>query len=132
MCIHATDGKGNKGKMNPSPVPNADNFATLGVAITSRWKGNDVWISGTSFAVPIAVGFAANVLEFAKICCTNIKPQKAKALYRKRGMEAIFRRMAVSRDDYDFVHPGRMWDDWGNKPPSHRAIAIIEDTLNSL
>ncbi|KAF6825961.1 pfs domain-containing protein [Colletotrichum plurivorum] len=43
ICIHATDGNGNKGGMNPSPVPETDNFATLGVAVPSRWNNEDVW-----------------------------------------------------------------------------------------
>ena len=42
ICIHATDEKGNKGAMNPSPIANRDNFATLGVALPFKWKGN-VW-----------------------------------------------------------------------------------------
>ncbi|KAK0709518.1 hypothetical protein B0T26DRAFT_409317 [Lasiosphaeria miniovina] len=59
ICIHATDGKGNKGGMNPSPQSKTDNFATIGVAVPCKWKGKDMWKSGTSFAVPIAAGFAA-------------------------------------------------------------------------
>ncbi|CAF3523454.1 unnamed protein product [Fusarium graminearum] len=109
MCIHATDGKGNKGKMNPSPLANKSNFATLGVSIPLRWKGADVCKSGTSFAVPIAVGIAAGVLELAQHKCTKLSPHKLRALYQKRGMEEIFRAMATSRDGYDFVFPGRQW-----------------------
>ncbi|KAF6816892.1 pfs domain-containing protein [Colletotrichum musicola] len=60
ICIHATDGNGNKGGMNSSPVPETDNLATLGVAVPSRWNNEDVWKSGTSFAVPVAAGFAAD------------------------------------------------------------------------
>ncbi|KAF6810480.1 pfs domain-containing protein [Colletotrichum sojae] len=60
VCIHATDGNGKQSGMNPSPVPETDNFATLEVAVPSRRNNEDVWKSGTSFAVPVAAGFAAD------------------------------------------------------------------------
>ncbi|KAH8587087.1 peptidase S8/S53 domain-containing protein [Bisporella sp. PMI_857] len=132
LCIHATDGKGNKGGMNPSPITNKGNFATLGVAIPSKWKGKDVWKSGTSFAVPIAVGFAADVLEFAKYKCTNLKPRKLKLLYQKQGMQAIFRRMSEQRDGYDFIHPARLWRDWPGKRAEEQAMKAIEEIMEDL
>lgn len=132
ICIHATDGKGNKGGMNPSPVANRDNFATLGVAVPSRWRGNDVWKSGTSFAVPIAVGFAADILEFAKYRCPNLKSRKLKILHRKRGMQAVFRKMAEERDGYDFIHPVRLWKDWQDAKTEQQAAKAIEDIMEDL
>jgi hypothetical protein len=39
ICVHATDGKGNKGGMNPSPMDDKLNFATLGVAIPGLQLG---------------------------------------------------------------------------------------------
>jgi len=132
ICIHATDGKGNKGGMNPSPMANRDNFATLGVAVPSKWKGNDVWKSGTSFAVPIAVGFAADVLEFAKYRCTNLKPRKLKILHRKQGMQAIFWKMAEERDGYDFIHPVRLWKNWQDTRTERQAAKAIEDIMENL
>ncbi|KAF6816890.1 hypothetical protein CMUS01_12193 [Colletotrichum musicola] len=51
MCIHATDGNGNSGGMNPLPLPNNDNFATLGVAVPGRWNNEDVWKSGIVLSV---------------------------------------------------------------------------------
>ncbi|EKJ79141.1 hypothetical protein FPSE_00742 [Fusarium pseudograminearum CS3096] len=95
--------------MNPSPLVNKYNFATLGVAVPLRWNGADVWKSGTSFAVPIAVGIAATVLELAQHKCTKHGPRKLRALYQKQGMEAIFQGMATTRDGYDFVFPGGHW-----------------------
>jgi Subtilase family len=132
ICIHATDGKGNKGGMNPSPMTNRDNFATLGVAVPSRWKGKDVWKSGTSFAVPIAAGFAADVLEFAKYRCTNLRPRKLKILHQKRGMQAIFRKMAEERDGYDFIHPVRLWKDWQDIKTERQAAKEIETIMEDL
>ncbi|KAI0437238.1 hypothetical protein F4803DRAFT_556191 [Xylaria telfairii] len=132
ICIHASDGKGNKGGMNPTPIANRDNFATLGVAVPSRWKGKEVWKTGTSFATPIAAGIAANVLEFAYNRCVNLKPRRRKLLHQKRGMQAIFRRMTEERDGYDFIHPARLWKDWQD-PKTERDIAkVIEDILQDL
>ena len=131
ICIHATDGKGNKSGTSPSPLANRDNFATLGVAVPLRLKGSDVLKSGTSFAVPIAVGFAASVLEFAKYKCTNPEPRKLKILHRNQGMQAIFRKMAESRDGYDFIHPVRLWKgyDWEDARGEQQAAKAIDDIM---
>lgn len=111
MCIHACDGLGNKGDFSPSPLEGAKNFTTLGVAVPSRWRGKDVWKSGTSFATPIATGFAADVLEFANFKC-DLTPDRRKVLRKRRGMNAIFKKMSSpeKRDGYDFVYPIRLWN----------------------
>ncbi|SPN98624.1 uncharacterized protein DNG_01669 [Cephalotrichum gorgonifer] len=129
ICIHSSDGKGNKGGMNPTPVRNADNFATLGVAVPSKWKRAEVWKSGTSFATPIAAGFAANVLEFSNYMCADIRPMKRKLLHRKAGMEAIFQNMAEKRDEYDFVYPLRLWQEGKSREEVAR---VIEDILRDI
>jgi len=132
ICVHASDGKGNKGGMNPTPVPNRDNFATLGVAVPSKWKGKEVWKTGTSFAAPIAAGFAADVLEFANYRCSNLKLRKQKILRQKRGMQAIFRKMAEKRDGYDFIHPARLWKGCHDARAEQDAAKTIEDILQEL
>lgn len=116
ICIHASDGNGNKGGMNPSPCTSEHNFSTLGVAVPSKWKKKEVWKTGTSFATPIAAGFAANVLQFALDECNGVTENSKKKLFRKKGMEAIFREMTEVRDGYDFVHPGRFWTNWQEDP----------------
>ncbi|RYP72076.1 hypothetical protein DL771_004407 [Monosporascus sp. 5C6A] len=132
ICVHASDGKGNKGGMNPTPMDNRDNFSTLGVAVPSKWKGNDVWKSGTSFATPIAAGFAADILEFANHRCDNLKPGKRKLLYKKRGMQAIFRKIKENRDGYDFIHPIRLWQNWQDAKAEQEAAKVIEDIMSNL
>ncbi|KAI0977232.1 hypothetical protein F4678DRAFT_477323 [Xylaria arbuscula] len=132
ICIHASDGKGNKGGMNPTPMANRDNFATLGVAVPSRWKGKEVWKTGTSFATPIAAGIAANVLEFAYNRCVNLSPRRRKLLHQKRGMQAIFRRIAEERDGYDFIHPVRLWKDWQDLKTERDVAKVMEDILQDL
>ncbi|KAH8880242.1 subtilisin-like protein [Thozetella sp. PMI_491] len=128
MCIHASDGLGNKGDMNPSPLADTSNFSTLGVAVPLRWKDKDVWKSGTSFATPIAAGFAACVLEFANHRC-SLSPARRKMLAKRRGMQAVFRRMAEKRDEYDFVHPLRLWKSGASDQEVAREV---EDIIRGL
>lgn len=109
ICIHACDGKGNKGDMNPDPLKKRDNFATLGVAVKSEWKWKTVYKSGTSFATPVAASIAANVLEFANFR-SNLDQRNKELLYRRDGMVAVFEKMSKKRDKYDYVQPGRLWD----------------------
>lgn len=114
------------------PVAIRDNFATLGVAVPFRSKGNDVWKSGTSFAVPLAVDFAADILEFAKYRCNNLKSRKLKILHRKQCMQAVFRQMAEERDGYDFIHPVSLWKDWHDVRTEQQAAKAIEDIMEDL
>jgi hypothetical protein len=111
--------------MNPSPVEDEKNFTTLGVAVPSRWRGEDVWKSGTSFATPIAAAFAANVLTFADYKC-SLTLEKQKLLRKRRGMNAIFRKMSIKRDGYDFVHPKFLWKPNMNEQD---VANVIENTL---
>lgn len=112
ICIHASDGNGNKGGMNPTPETNKHNFATLGVAVPSKWRKEEVWKTGTSFATPIAAGFAANILQFAQDECNGVTESNKEKLSEKSGMEAMFQAMSHKRDDYEFVHPGGLWENW--------------------
>jgi hypothetical protein len=116
MCIYATDGLGNRGTMNP-PVDKSNSpfhFSTLGVAVPCRWRRTPVWKSGTSFATPIAAGFAASVLEFVKSVeySWTVSEVSREVLYEKRGMEAVFNAMSVPvTGDLRFVHPIHLWTD---------------------
>ena len=138
ICVHASDGKGNKGSMNPTPMDNTSNFATFGVAVPSQWRGNKVWKSGTSFATPIAAGFAADVLEFANHKCAKLNRRAQRRLRKQEGMEAIFRKMAQKRDGYDFIHPVRLWQNWQDRGDGcdaeieQQAAKVIEDTIRAL
>ncbi|KAH0441203.1 hypothetical protein CcaCcLH18_02113 [Colletotrichum camelliae] len=109
ICIHACDGKGNKGDMSPSPEKQTQNFTTLGVAVKSVWKGKTVYKSGTSFATPVAAAMTACVLEFANFKCDLTKRQRKK-LYKREGMINVLGAMSIERDDYDYVQPEHLWD----------------------
>ncbi|KAL7954001.1 peptidase S8/S53 domain-containing protein [Trichoderma compactum] len=72
IAVDASDGSGEWVKLNPNSKSKL-NLSTLGENIKIRCpdsanpgKMKDVYISGSSFATPIAAGIAANVLEFAR------------------------------------------------------------------
>ncbi|CAM1505661.1 Fc.00g112980.m01.CDS01 [Cosmosporella sp. VM-42] len=109
ICIHASDGNGNDGGISPTCEPKKDNFTTLGIAVESRWKRKDVFKSGTSFATPVAVGMAANVLEFARHMC-DLSEYENECLYRLDGILGILRLLAAPRSGYDFLSANNLWD----------------------
>lgn len=115
MCIHAVDGLGNNcGGFNPSALKNEDNFATLGIGIECLWDEEQCWRSGTSYATPIAAGFAANALEYAMYHKEegNLHPTTYKRLRKPSGMRRVFRLMADEREmgsGYLWVRPWKFW-----------------------
>jgi hypothetical protein len=50
ICIHASDGNGNDGGINPTNEDGDDNFMTLGIAVELVNDGKYFYKSGTSFA----------------------------------------------------------------------------------
>lgn len=124
LCIHASDGNGNKGEMSPNPMKNRDNFTFLGVGLKSQWKRKEVFKSGTSFATPIASAIAAGILEFANYNC-ELSDDDRRKLYRSDGMGEILKAMAQDRDGYDYVQPGYVWNGRENK----EIAKIIKDIL---
>jgi len=108
ICIHASDGRGNNGKISPTPLAKGDNFSTLGISIESKWKRSKVQISGTSFATPIAVALAADVLEFARYKCL-LSEYEQQCLYGFNGVTKILRLMSDERESYDYITPQHLW-----------------------
>jgi hypothetical protein len=133
MCIYASDGLGNRGPMNP-PVDKNEalfHFSTLGVAMPFKWQNKEVWKSGTSFATPIAAGFAASVLYFVEsvdYTWTTTKFRR-RVLYQKYGMEAVFKAMSVSVGDMRFVHPIHLWE---NDRSDEEVAKLIETIIQDL
>jgi len=100
--VHASDGNGDSIRsFSPPPFGQGDNFATLGIATKSTWKGREVRRSGTSFAVPVAVAIAANMLGLAR----RISPEGEKTLYSAQTMKALFKKISLPIGGYRFVAP---------------------------
>ncbi|CAG2005085.1 unnamed protein product [Fusarium graminearum] len=109
LCVHASDGNGNKSGLDPSPKIDRENFSTLGVAIESIWE-DDVYLSGTSYSTPVAADFAANVLRYVQHCC-GLEEKYRKRAFSRVGMKNILLAMSDFRDGYHYVTPWRkMWD----------------------
>ncbi|RFU77424.1 hypothetical protein TARUN_4841 [Trichoderma arundinaceum] len=108
ICIHASDGRGNDGGISPSPEPRKSNFSTLGISIESRWKGKKVLKSGTSFATPIAVALAANMLEFAMYKC-SLDEYEQRRLHSYDSIEELLHLMSKERQGYDYIMPLHLW-----------------------
>lgn len=108
LGIHASDGLGNDGGISPTPMKNRDNFSTLGIAIPSKWKGESIYISGTSYATPIAASLAANMLELAR-CKSHLTQHQQKMLRHYNGVCQILKAMVgegvESRGGYDYIMP---------------------------
>ncbi|KAI9739332.1 MAG: hypothetical protein M1834_007545 [Cirrosporium novae-zelandiae] len=71
ICIHSTDSNGNKSQCNPSPTRLHENFSILGQHIKSCWPdarvaGASRRMTGTSFAVPVAIALAAFIIGYAQ------------------------------------------------------------------
>ncbi|CAI7622907.1 unnamed protein product [Penicillium pancosmium] len=131
LCIHASDGAGNDGGISPTPLKKRDNFSTLGISISSKWKRKPIYVSGTSFATPIAAALVANVLEFARHKC-DLNEHQQEVLYHIDGVRQILTLMVEqgteTRGGYDYIMPFHLW----TKNRSDSKVAeIITDITNS-
>jgi hypothetical protein len=125
ICVHASDGKGNNGGINPATESGAANFMTLGTGLElleRRWVYTGrirqatykrVYKSGTSFATPIAAGVAATVLDLAGRVHA-IKDRTREKLKRCEEMRKVLRLMSTPRhdfgDQYCFLAPWNLWE----------------------
>lgn len=98
FCINASDGKGSFDSINPDAKCDGT-YTTLGVSIPSRWQDNDIYVTGTSFATPIAAAIAATVLNFARHKM-DLDPYDWQLLASYQGMRKIFDLMSVGQNRY--------------------------------
>ncbi|KAJ5387336.1 hypothetical protein N7509_009877 [Penicillium cosmopolitanum] len=116
LCIHSASGVGDKSWFSPTPEEpdtKQDNFSAVGDCVSSYWPLNDPnvanvgskYMSGTSFATPVAVSIAAFMLGYIQRKIPhydwNIKPRSPE------GIQKIFRMMSKGnkRDGYDWISP---------------------------
>lgn len=134
ICMHASDGVGNRGDMNPPWLDEEKNFLTLGDGVGVQWKGRTLPKAGTSFATPIAAGFIACMLEFVADKVTDLTPVQARKLRRKKGMEAILQMMSkevYGAGKHYYIHPQHMCN-WENHDEVDRIADRIRNVLQKV
>jgi hypothetical protein len=128
IAIHATDGYGNPCDIN-STTDYPESFATLGKDIESMWKpdkcrSKQVFVTGSSFATPVAAAIAADVLEYAR-WNLNLTIEEKKRLYSWPYMKKIFAKMAGDnpRGGYGYVQPWTLWE------KGYKHVKDVKDVL---
>ncbi|KAL5585948.1 hypothetical protein FOBRF1_015818 [Fusarium oxysporum] len=128
FAIHATKGDGSTPEnLNPPRLHGPDNFATLGWKIPSSWNGDQVFISGTSFATPVAAAIAANLME---IICRTPTESNGRGSRRVGGygdMRRLLLKMQHEVGNYQYLRPWAQGMFDGNKDFSE-----MRDELQSL
>lgn len=117
ICMHASDGKGKNGRINPEACETDHNFMTLGMGIEIQIKGVQTRKSGTSYAAPIAASMAANILHISEYL--NLPRNVLDDLSTGKGMKKMFDLMCEKKDSdgYRFAAPWvKLW-----KPNWHKS-----------
>lgn len=147
ICVHASDGKGNDGGINP-PTEYGANFMTLGMGLElmeRQWTQTKtrtptripiyktVYKSGTSFGTPIAAGIAATVLDLAARV-DAIKDRAREKLRRSEEMVKMLKLMSIPKhdvgSDYCFLAPWNHWEKhWQADETKYR---MAWDSINNL
>ncbi|KAH0420861.1 hypothetical protein CcaCcLH18_13765 [Colletotrichum camelliae] len=108
FAIHATNPEGTSPEgLNPPCISSEGvyNFATFGYQVPSRWNGRDTYITGTSFATPIAAAIAANVLDFVQRAPLKIQFTNPRYFFSFGGMRSVFVRLSSRMGNYDYIRP---------------------------
>ena len=138
ICVHATDGDGNKYGKNPDPMGMPNEYAALGRDVEIKLgPGNSMIRTGTSVATPVAAAVAALTLDLVRAKrgwyldrksnqrknlpgCNDDRESQAVAYDRNLqklgtcvGMSNVFYKMArgKSRDGYRFIKPWAVFCD---------------------
>lgn len=138
LCIHSATGHGTISHFNPSaekPENKADNFSTVGECIKSYWPAaapctmggltapGQRYMSGTSFATPVAVAIAAFMVGYIEKTMPeymwNIKPMSLE------GMRKIFRLMSCRRQEYDWICPQWFFDEYSEGQIRHNIMRML-------
>jgi hypothetical protein len=129
FCIHSATGEGNKASYNPTPVPREDNFSVVGDCISSCWpspteSNKKKYMSGSSFATPVAVAVAAFMIAFIR---KNMPQHKEwnRPPQTFNGMRELFHMMVESRDEYHWVSLLGYFD-------AHKESKIMQDIEDAL
>lgn len=123
ICVHSTDGYGNRCRWTPALLHK--DFSVLGSAVSSYWpdhlgKGPEILKSGTSTSTPIAAGVAALCLEYMHDRIEKYYQSNGGTtlehmwglLHRSSGIEKMFERMLnePQTDGYRCIMPWKLWN----------------------
>lgn len=132
ICIHASDGKGKDGGINPDPEDEDSNFMTLGMDVPVLGSNGEwAYKSGTSYATPFAAALAADMLYVTQYLI-DIKPVARECIRRRKGMREILRLMCKPKGGkgYRFLAPWvQLWTE--NWHDDEEVIRRIESTINT-
>jgi hypothetical protein len=108
FAIHACDHQGDNPGYNPTSWEGKKNYATIGHDVPGY--NPDSREQGTSFAVPVAAGFAAAVIGLVRLQCQRDEKHCKKwtkewlgLLQSFNGMKKVFDAVARRRGDYDLL-----------------------------
>jgi hypothetical protein len=127
ICIHASDGTGNDGGINPPAEEHPDYFSTLGVAIRCYWNEEFVYKSGTSFATPVAAAIAANFLDYAACLASHgrLTGLQNAEVRRSQGMKKVFTKFLSKRiQGHRYVAPWHFWTEEANNDYLQERIRV--------
>ncbi|KAI1111129.1 hypothetical protein F5Y14DRAFT_328140 [Nemania sp. NC0429] len=120
FCVNSASGDGQPSTYNPPMGPRDDNLTFLGEAIPGAWPAvlgggaPSRTLSGTSFAVPVAVSIAALVLEFCRQRppLAELSEQCVARIRTYEGMREVFRETMAGRDvdKHMLIQPWRLFD----------------------
>jgi hypothetical protein len=124
LSIRSASGQSVRSHASPKPSDGDDNFMILGEGIEVAWprhlNGGNLtrYVSGSSFATPVAAGIASLVMEFSKQRDKkgpNVSKESADTLWTYRGIRKIFRYMSVIDDqsvnvECSMICPWKLFD----------------------
>jgi hypothetical protein len=125
ISIRSATGHGDRAAASPRRSDGDDNFAILGEGIEAAWPAslNDGqltrFVSGTSFATPVAAGVAALLMEFSMQKgvrgAPNLNGDLQHVLMQYRGIRKMFEYMSATQDnsvnvDCRVIYPWLLFD----------------------
>jgi hypothetical protein len=124
LSIRSATGQNVRSHASPKPSDGDDNFMILGEGIEAAWPPDlnedclTRYVSGSSFATPMAAGIASLVLEFSiqrGKRGPNVPKESVGTLWTYRGIRKIFRRMSAVDDqgmnvDCSMIYPWGLFD----------------------
>lgn len=124
LSIRSATGQNVRSDASPKPSDGDDNFMILGEGIEAAWPLDlnedhpTRYVSGSSFATPVAAGIASLVLEFSiqrGKRGPNVPKESAGTLWTYRGIRKIFRYMSAVDDqsvniDCSMIYPWKLFD----------------------